>query len=79
MPKRLRYKIGLATHPDKWLIAELLKEIDGNAAVNKIFFVREMHGMTIDEFRNTTDEVTVTLDEVELAKHEYDPTLDELD
>jgi hypothetical protein len=70
MHKRLLYKLSTDEQPDKWLVVEFIRSVDDK---NKIFIVREMHGWTLDDFRTTTDHVTMALVEVELDKKAHVP------
>ncbi len=69
MHKRLRYKLSTIEQPDKWLVVEFIRSV----SEDRIFIIREMHGWTLDEFRTTTDHVTMELVEVELDKNAYVP------
>lgn len=70
MHKRLRYRLSTKEQPDKWLIVELIRAIDWE---DKVYIIREMHGWTLDEFRETDNTVTKELIEVELDQKPYVP------
>lgn len=70
MHKRLRYKLSTEEQPEKWLIVEFIRAI---GLGDRIFVIREMHGWTLDEFRTTTDHVTMELVEVELDPKPHVP------
>ena len=69
MHKRLRYKLSTKEQPEKWLIVELIRDINED----KVYIIREMHGWTLDEFRETDNTVTKELIEVELDQKSYVP------
>lgn len=69
MHKRLRYKLSTKEQPEKWLIVELIRAIDEDT----IYIIREMHGWTLDEFRETDNTVIKELIEVELDQKPYVP------
>lgn len=68
MNKRLRYKLSTTERPDKWLIVEFIRSIDRE---DKLYIIREMHGWTLDEFRETTGTITKEFIEVELDVKSY--------
>jgi hypothetical protein len=70
MHKRLRYKLSTIEQPEKWLVVEFIRPIDQE---DNLYIIREMHGWTLDEFRETDNTVTKELIEVELDKKPYVP------